>query len=179
MSTAPHTSPRLWAPPRPRLLHALFGLTACGAVAATYSLVLLGGGGTHQRPAAPVERPPETALTAKPTVAATTPDPVVDTTTATPEAPPTAGDFAEEFFATANAYSAQHGQAVRLGRAHCVQASRGHYMCSYESRTPGQAPQCHIIQAQWTPDAESTFTVTLSSRVTRCGSLRAALRSLR
>jgi hypothetical protein len=100
------------------------------------------------------------------------------TTSGTADAPPTAAEFAEQFFATANAYAAEHGHAVRLGRAHCVQASPGHYMCSYESQAPGQAAQCHVVQARWTPNAASTFTVTLSGRAARCGSLRAALRSL-
>jgi len=51
-------------------------------------------------------------------------------------------------------------------------------MCSYESRAPGRDPDCHIVQARWTPQTASTFTVTLSGRVARCGTLRAALRSL-
>jgi hypothetical protein len=38
--------------------------------------------------------------------------------------------------------------------------------------------ECHLIQARWTPNATSTFTVTLSGRVARCGSLREALDSM-
>jgi hypothetical protein len=35
------------------------------------------------------------------------------------------------------------------------------------------------MQARWTPERASSFTVTLAGRTERCGSLREALRSLR
>jgi len=131
--------------------------------------MLAGATNAHGHPSAPIARP----------AAAATPEPPTRASESTPEAPPTASEFADEFFSTANAYAVGYGHAVRLGRAHCVQASPGHYMCSYESRAPGRNARCHILQAQWTPDAESTFTVTLAGRAGRCESLRAALRSLR
>jgi hypothetical protein len=171
MSTAPHTSLRTWALPRPRMLYALFGLAACGALVATYSLATLARTTDGQaRPAAH----------AKPTAPVATKDPsAAEAAAGTADAPPSAAEFAEGLVGAANAFSVEQGRAVRLSRAHCVQASPGHYMCSYETREPGRAPQCHIIQAQWTPDGVSTFTVTLSSRANRCESLRAALRSLK
>jgi hypothetical protein len=170
------------APSRPRFIHALVGLTACGAIAATYSLATLAGAAnTHAHSTAPKTRSAPVAQSSKPQqgVAAAQPELKVDATASKPDGPPTAAEFAEQFFATANAYAAQHGHVRRLGRAHCVQASPGHYMCSYESRVPGKEARCHVVQARWTPDADSTFTVTLSGRAAHCGSLRAALRSLR
>ena len=94
-------------------------------------------------------------------------------------APPSAAEFAEQLVGSANAYAAEHGGSATLARAHCVQPSPGHYMCSYATREPGRAAQCHVVQVHWTPDEVSTFTVMLSARATRCGSLRQALHSLR
>jgi len=149
------------------LLHASLGLVACAALAVTCSVALLARADDLQ--AGPL------AIAA---LATDRPGPADAVPLEAAEAPPSAAEFADEFFATANAYAVEHGHAARVGRAHCVQASPGHYMCSYESRAPGRAPQCHIVQAQWTPQTASTFTVTLSGRVARCGTLRAALRSL-
>lgn len=180
MSTAPHTSLRIRALLRPRMLHALVGLSACAALVATYSVAALTGApDTSTRPAraAATRSTPRASL---PAAVAETYEPVVISASArAPEAPPSAAEFGKRLFAMANAYAAQQGQAVRLGRADCVQAAPGRYMCSYASRTPGQAAECHLLQARWTPEAASTFTVTLSGRVARCDSLRAALRSLR
>ena len=159
MSTAPHTPVRQWAPPRPRLLYALVGAAACGALLATYSVAVLAG--SHGQ-----------RVTARPVTAARA--------AATPaESPPSAAEFATEVMSAANAYASSLGRTVRLGHADCVQASPGHYMCSYDARAPGRKAACHIIQARWTPRSESTITVTLSTRVARCTSLREALRSLR
>jgi len=94
-------------------------------------------------------------------------------------ATPTAAEFAADFVGTANAYSAAHASARRLTNADCVEASAGHYMCSYAVTKPGRKLDCHIMQARWTPEEASTITVTLAGRAARCESLRAALHSLR
>jgi hypothetical protein len=71
-----------------------------------------------------------------------------------------------------------HRDAARITGVDCVQASSGHYMCSYAVIGPNRRRECHLMQATWTPDTASTYTVTLAGRVRRCGSLREALRSL-
>ena len=95
-----------------------------------------------------------------------------------PATAPNAAEFATTFIGTANAYSKAHGSASRIARVHCVQASRGHYMCSYAVVRPQRASECHLMQARWTPGEASSYDVTLSGRAERCGSLRAAIRSL-
>jgi hypothetical protein len=97
---------------------------------------------------------------------------------AAPAATPTATEFAATFAGTANAYSKAHGSPSRIARVHCVQASRGHYMCSYAVVRPQRAQECHLMQARWTPGQESSYEVTLSGRADRCGSLREAIASL-
>jgi hypothetical protein len=92
--------------------------------------------------------------------------------------PPTAAEFAHGFVGVSNHYARTHGDPVRLARADCVQASPGHYMCSYVTTRPGRRSECHVMQARWTPKSASSFTVTLAGRSRRCGSLREALRSL-
>jgi len=91
---------------------------------------------------------------------------------------PSAAEFGRDFVATTNAYSEAHGSAARLANPDCVQASKGRYMCSYAIMRPGRQADCHVMQAKWTPDETSTFTVTLAGRTRRCESLRAALGSL-
>jgi hypothetical protein len=91
---------------------------------------------------------------------------------------PTAVEFAHNFVGATNAFAAAHGEATRVGNAQCVEAKPGHYMCSYSTKRPGIAPECHVMQARWTPQAASTITVTLAGRAGRCGTLREALRSL-
>jgi hypothetical protein len=92
--------------------------------------------------------------------------------------PPSAGRFAQIFVASTNAYAAAHHDARRVGHAHCVEPLRGRYMCSFVAEVPRDAPECHLIQARWTPDGASSITITLSGRTRRCRSLRDALRSL-
>jgi hypothetical protein len=92
---------------------------------------------------------------------------------------PSAASFAQQFLSLANAYAQANRDAHRFSRADCVSPARGRYMCSYATTNAGQREQCHIMQAKWTPNAASTFTITLSGRTARCGSLREALRSLR
>ena len=94
------------------------------------------------------------------------------------EGPPIAAEFAWQFVGVANAYARAHGDRVRLVHPDCVQASPGHYMCSYVVRRPGRTDECRIMQAVWTPDSLSSFKVMLSGQVDRCGSLREALLSL-
>jgi hypothetical protein len=99
--------------------------------------------------------------------------------TPTGAAAPSAAAFAAEFTGVTNAYAKANGDPARVTHADCVRASRDHYMCSYAITRPARPSECHLMQAVWTPRALSSFTVTLSGRVNRCGSLRAALRSLR
>jgi hypothetical protein len=93
-------------------------------------------------------------------------------------ATPTAAEFGHDFVSTANAYAAAHASKARLTNPDCVEASTGHYMCSYAIRKPGRPVDCHLMQARWTPEGPSTITVTLAGRASRCESLRAALDSL-
>ena len=91
---------------------------------------------------------------------------------------PTAAGFAEVLVSTSNAFAQDQGAAARLTHAHCVQASRGHYMCAYLVERPGRPSECHLIQAHWAEEPGSSFTVVLSGRARRCGSVREAVRSL-
>src|SRR4051812_29667913 len=90
---------------------------------------------------------------------------------------PAAGDFAGIFVSTTNAYASAHRDPARIGKADCVQAAPGRYMCSYRTILPGRS-ECHLMQARWTPQLASSFTITLAGRVKRCGTLKQALRSL-
>lgn len=93
-------------------------------------------------------------------------------------ATPAAAEFATDLAGTANQYSAQHAAGDRLARTHCVEPAAGRYMCSFAVVHQDGSNECHLIQARWTPNTESTITVTLSGRVSRCGSLREALQHL-
>src|SRR5262249_14840519 len=95
------------------------------------------------------------------------------------EAPPTAAEFEIVLTGTSNAFAKDQGAQVRLTNAHCVSPTPGHYMCAYVATTPGGRRRCHLMQARWTPDALSSFTVTLAGLTARCGSVREAVRSLR
>jgi len=97
-----------------------------------------------------------------------------------PVAPPTASGFAALFVSSTTAYAKAHGDPKRIVQPHCVEPVRGRYMCSYEVRVPGGAGAgCHLMQARWTPERASIFTVTLAGRTRSCRSLRDALHSLR
>lgn len=91
---------------------------------------------------------------------------------------PTAAGFAEVLVSTSNTFAKEHGDETRLTHAHCVQASRGHYMCAYLVARPGRQGECHLMQAHWAEEPASAFTVVLSGRARRCGSVREAVRSL-
>ena len=95
------------------------------------------------------------------------------------DAPPTATEFADVFVGATNQYAKEHGDPARLVRPHCVAAAPGRYMCAYTVAKPGARSTCHLMQARWTPDRASTFTVTLSGRTRKCGSVREAIKSLR
>jgi hypothetical protein len=95
------------------------------------------------------------------------------------EAPPSAAEFARVFIGVTTAYALGSDQPERIIRPHCVQATPGHYMCAYTLLRPGRAPECHLMQAMWTPKAASTITITLAGRTSRCETLRAAIASLR
>ena len=93
--------------------------------------------------------------------------------------PPSASGFAAVLVSSTTAYAKAHGDPRRIVRPDCVEPVRGRYMCSYEVRTPGDAAGCHLMQARWTPESASLFTVTLAGRTGSCRSLKDALRSLR
>jgi len=94
-------------------------------------------------------------------------------------ATPSAIEFANRFVAVVNAYAMSHADETRVVHADCVEAAPGHYMCAYATLKPGLAKQCRIMQADWTPNADSEITVRLAGRTSLCGSLRQALASLR
>ena len=143
---------------RPRIVHVLVALVVCAA-GATYMLATLLGAAHAQTRATPVS----------------------PTTAAQPSSPaaPTAARFAHQLAGTANAYAEAHGDPTRLRDVDCVRASAKRYMCAYATQRPGSPQQCHIMQARWTPEEASTFTVTLAGISSRCGSLREALRSMK
>jgi hypothetical protein len=91
---------------------------------------------------------------------------------------PSAPEFARVFVGTTNQYAADHGDPRRISKPDCVQASPGHYMCSYVATRPREPRKCYLMQARWTPERTSTITVTLAGRTRGCGSLREALDSL-
>jgi len=93
--------------------------------------------------------------------------------------PPSASGFAALLVSSTTAYAKAHGEHRRIVRPHCVAPVRGHYMCSYEVRARGNAAGCHLMQARWTPERASLFTVTLAGRTDSCRSLKDALHSLR
>src|SRR5256885_17269089 len=95
------------------------------------------------------------------------------------EAPPPAKEFARIFVGVTTAYAQGLGQPERIAQTSCVQAAPGRYMCSYAVKRPGRPNECHLMQAQWTPQEASTITVTLAGRTERCGSLHEAIDSLR
>ena len=95
------------------------------------------------------------------------------------QASPSAVAFASLFADSTTAYQKAHGIAARLTDVDCVQASSVDYMCSYAVTSRGRSRSCHLMQARWTPNSASLYTVTLAGRVKKCGTLREALRSLR
>jgi hypothetical protein len=94
-------------------------------------------------------------------------------------APPSASNFGAMLVMTTTDDAKAQGKSLRMERVNCVQPKRGYYMCSYNLRAPGSPGACHLIQARWTPERASIFTVTLAGRTARCQSLSDALHSLR
>ena len=93
--------------------------------------------------------------------------------------PPAAAEFARVVADATTSYATQNGDNSRVANVDCVQASRGHYMCSYVLIRPSLPRECHLLQATWSPGDGSLYAVTLAGRVPTCGTLREALRSLR
>jgi hypothetical protein len=93
--------------------------------------------------------------------------------------PPSASGFAALLVSSTKTYASAHGDPRRIERPDCVEPVSGHYMCSYAVRIPGDAAGCHLMQARWTPERASIFTVTLAGRTRSCRSLQDALHSLR
>ena len=93
--------------------------------------------------------------------------------------PPAAAEFARVVADTTTSYAKQNGDKSRVANVDCVQASRGHYMCSYLLIRPSLPRECHLLQATWSPGDGSLYAVTLAGRVPTCGTLKEALRSLR
>ena len=93
--------------------------------------------------------------------------------------PPAAAEFARVVADATTSYAKQNGDKSRVANVDCVQASRGHYMCSYLLIRPSLPRECHLLQARWSPGDGSLYAVTLAGRVPTCETLREALRSLR
>ena len=140
---------------RIRLGYVSLGLVLAGVAAATYAIAL---------PAHATRRPH--AVVARST---------------TTSAPPSAAEFAEDFVGATNQYARAKGDPTRISHPHCIRTAQDHalFMCAYTATKPGAPSKCYLMQARWTPDAESSFTVLLAGRTTRCGSLREAVHSLR
>jgi hypothetical protein len=139
------------SPIKALLRYSALGLIACGVAAATYAVA----GNKPARKAHPTRSVVKQAATT-----------------------PSADAFARELVVLARDYAERSGEAARITRAHCVQASPGHYMCSYGLVRPRLSLECHLVQGLWSPDRASTITVTLAGQTRRCGSLREAIRSL-
>ena len=91
---------------------------------------------------------------------------------------PSAAVFAAKWIGVTNQYAKEHGVNTHAGDADCVQASPGHYMCSYSVIRNG-ASTCHLMQARWTPGRASAITITLAGRTAKCATLREAIQTLR
>ena len=67
---------------------------------------------------------------------------------------------------------------MKVMRTDCVEPKPGRYMCSYAVRASSGSAGCHLMQARWTPNGSSLFTVTLAGRTRSCANLSDALHSL-
>ena len=131
----------------------LVALVGCFVAAATYKLTA---------PATGADRLEEAAAAVSAKQAPATPAPAA---------------FGRTFVGAMNAYAESQGDPRRLANPHCVQASPGHYMCSYALVAPNGKRECHVMQARWTPP--NPVKVTRAGRAARCETLHAALKSLR
>src|SRR5262249_17960726 len=100
-------------------------------------------------------------------------------TRATRRSVPSPSEFARLVAGVANEYARVHHQAKTIDRVHCVPGYPGHYMCAYRVRRAGRAPECHLMQAHWTPGEASSFRVVLAGRARACRTVREAVASLR
>jgi hypothetical protein len=161
-----------------RVGYLVLALVACSMAAATYAIAA-GTKGPSRRAAAPAAAVKHSAAVPKQTVAAGRGQPAARAAAPTGQAStPTAAEFGRGLVGLTAAYGKAHGLPARLVNVDCVQASPGHYMCSYAIVRPGTPPECHVMQAVWTPRSDSSFRITVAGRSSRCGSLREALRSL-
>jgi hypothetical protein len=160
----------LFGPAGPGRLTALsFAVVVCLAAMSAYGLGghLLG----KPHPAAALALPPAPAP-------APAPAPVPARAPSLHGPAPGPAEFARQLAGMANQLAMEQGEDERLDRVDCVQASTGHYMCSYAVLRPSRPIECHVIQAIWTPTQVDSFKVTLSGLAGKCGSLREALHSL-
>ena len=158
------TSHRAAAELRRVIVYVLAAALSCAAVVTTYALAATRDTTASSLGSAPAAAE-SGALTASDTGSVGNPA-------------PSAAEFAAVLVGTTNGYAAAHGDPSRIANPDCVEGSAGRYMCSFVRKRPGGAKECHIMQARWTPDTTSSFTVTLAGRAARCGSLHAALLSL-
>lgn len=91
---------------------------------------------------------------------------------------PDAAGFARVLVSVSNAFARRNGDPTRLVDPHCVEGSRGHYLCAYAVARPHRKNECHLVQAEWAQEPNSSFTVVLSGRARRCGTVRDAIHSL-
>jgi len=131
---------------------ALVALVGCLVAAATYKLTA---------PATGADSPVRTALLASAKHVRMSPTPAA---------------FGQAFVHALNRYAVSRSDGRRLANPHCVEARKGHYMCSYELVQRSGAIECHLMQATWTP--RHPVTVIRAGRVGRCATLSAALKSL-
>ena len=119
------------------------------------------------------------AAPARKHILASPPAPRSQRTVSNVDASPSAVEFADDVVGTTTAYANAHGETARITDVDCVQASSVHYMCSYAVNRANSPRECHLMQATWTPNSASTYTVTLAGRVRKCDTLREALDSVR
>ena len=131
----------------------LVALVGCFVAAATYKLTA---------PATGAGNPVRAAVAAAAKQVRATPAPTA---------------FGRTFVEAMNAYAASQGDPRRLANPHCVEASTGHYMCSYALVMSNGKRECHLMQARWRPP--NPIKVIRAGRVGRCETLHAALKSLR
>jgi hypothetical protein len=106
------------------------------------------------------------------------PRPRVQALPSRPELALSASEFAQMFVEATTRYAIAHGDPARIRDPDCVKAAPGRYMCAYAVEKPGARRTCHLMQARLTPDAASSFVVTLAGGTSRCGSVGEAIASL-
>ncbi len=163
------TSHRAAAELRRVIVYLAVASLSCAAVVTTYALAATGDTGTARESSTASAATGATGATGARTAGNTGP---------AGTSAPSAAEFADMLVGTTNQYAAANRHPARIANPDCVQGSVGRYMCSFVKKHSGGARECRIMQAKWTPDTASSFTVTLAGRAARCGSLREALLSL-